>query len=76
MGKEHVGEHLTSHQMRWPHKKTIWGSAPSKWGYDIIKERKKKIEDILVILQAWFKISINTDILVLEFYGYIRNIGE
>ena len=25
---------------------------------------------------SWIEISINTDISVLEFYGYIRNIGE
>ena len=58
------------------HKKTIWSSPPRKWGYDIIKERKKKIEDILVILQAWFKISINIDILILGFHVYIENIRE
>ena len=27
-------------------------------------------------LELWFEISINTDILVLRFYGHIGNIGE
>ena len=37
---------------------------------------KTNFEDLRSKLGTWFEISVNMDISILEFYGYIKNIGK